>query len=854
METQEAARLRKVLSADKTARGCLEKSDKSWTESDDEAINLLLETHFPGCDNVDDGRVDHEARETPWTLDDSVNISEIVKKEKVEWAVNSFDPYKSGGKDGIIPAMIQKASGSVVPWLVILFKSCLLENYIPKAWREVRVTFIPKAGKSGHSHPKDYRPISLTSFLLKTLERLIDLKIRGSTGFNRLCKAQHAYCKGRSVESALHEVVNTVEKTLQIKEYTMATFMDIEGAFNNLECKSIQRALEKFNVETAISRWINQMLRSRMIESTWGEATGRKNVSRGTPQGGVLSPLLWIICLDELLTELKQKRIKVTAYADDVVILVTGKFPSTLGELTENAMNIVTRWTTQNGLSINPNKTDLVLFTRRRIIRDLVIPKVNGIELKLSTDAKYLGVILDSKMNWKRNTEERTKKATNAMYACRRMFGNRWGLQPYIVNWMYTAIVQPILTYGCVVWWEAVEKRNQLQSLTKIQRMACIGTTGALRSTPTAGMEMILHLLPLDVTIKNNAAKSAIRLKNQDTWKETTYGHGKIIRHFKGLKIPESFDNIIKRNNFESLKIQIPDRKSWNSNSIIQRNGIPIFTDGSKTGTGVGSGVYSEVLGIQKSYRLPNDCSVFQAEILAIKKAAELILGKEIPYNKVTLYVDSQAAIKALASYEVNSRLVLECREALKKIETKCSVQICWVPGHKGYEGNEKADKLAKQGSELQEELSERGIYPSIQTAKRILTENAENITNKSWETLNSCKITRQLWPRLNKKNTQLTLNLDRNSIRILVGVITGHCGIGIMAKRLGIPANDYCRSCNDEEEIESITHLLCECPAIQERRLSTMGARFFENLGEVEKVGPMHILNFIRKTSWFTN
>ena len=103
---------------------------------------------------------------------------------------------------------------------------------------------------------------------------------------------------------------------------------------------------------------------------------------------------------------------------------------------------------------------------------------------------------------------------------------------------------------------------------------------------------------------------------------------------------------------------------------------------------------------------------------MRIRREKRLIIGVEV----------SQAAIKALASNEVNSRLVLECREALKKIETKCNVQICWVPGHKGYEENEKADKLTKQGSELREELSERVIYPSIQTAKRILTETAENI------------------------------------------------------------------------------------------------------------------------------
>ena len=122
------------------------------------------------------------------------------------------------------------------------------------------------------------------------------------------------------------------------------------------------------------------------------------------------------------------------------------------------------------------------------------------------------------------------------------------------------------------------------------------------------------------------------------------------------------------------------------------------------------------------------------------KKSVELITHKGISYNNITLYVDNQAAIKALASNQVNSRLVSDCQDALKKIDTKYSIQICWVPVHKGFEENKKADELAKQGSELKEELSERKIYPHMETSKRRHTYIAGNITNTSQETLSSCK------------------------------------------------------------------------------------------------------------------
>jgi len=87
---------------------------------------------------------------------------------------------------------------------------------------------------STHTTAKDFRPISLTSFLLKSFERMISLHIRATVDPTQISEAQHAYTKGKSTESALHLVVSSIEKSLNIKEYTLIAFLDIEGAFNNV--------------------------------------------------------------------------------------------------------------------------------------------------------------------------------------------------------------------------------------------------------------------------------------------------------------------------------------------------------------------------------------------------------------------------------------------------------------------------------------------------------------------------------------------------------------------------------------------------------------------------------------------
>ncbi|XP_070854154.1 uncharacterized protein [Drosophila suzukii] len=135
------------------------------------------------------------------------------------------------------------------------------------------VVFIPKAGKASHTMTKDFRPISLTSFLLKSFERLIGLHIRSVMDSKQLSAAQHAYSKGKSTESALHAVVSQIEKSLNHKEYALAAFLDIEGAFNNVLPTAITESLTDLGVEIQIVELIHKLLMSKMVTSILGIST-----------------------------------------------------------------------------------------------------------------------------------------------------------------------------------------------------------------------------------------------------------------------------------------------------------------------------------------------------------------------------------------------------------------------------------------------------------------------------------------------------------------------------------------------------------------------------------------------------
>jgi hypothetical protein len=160
-------------------------------------------------------------------------------------------------------------------------------------WRQVKVVFIPKPSRNSYCGPRDFRPISLTSFLLKTMERLMDRFLRDEIlALKPLHPNQHAYQAGKSVETALHQLVVQVKKALDQQKIALGIFLDIEGAFNNTSYHSMCAALARHGVDHTIVRWIRATLEGRLAMATRGGLTRSVAVSRGCIQGGVLSPLL----------------------------------------------------------------------------------------------------------------------------------------------------------------------------------------------------------------------------------------------------------------------------------------------------------------------------------------------------------------------------------------------------------------------------------------------------------------------------------------------------------------------------------------------------------------------------------
>ena len=492
------------------------------------------------------------------------------------------------------------------------------------------------------------------------------------------------------------------------------------------------------------------------------------------------------------------------AYADDVAILISGQFPSVMRELMQTALDQIVNWAGENGLRINPSKTELVLFTGRRVVPQFPLPHIGNTQLNLSPQVKYLGLTLDRKLNWRTTVEERIKKATIAFFTCKRLFGRNWGLRPQMVYWLYISIVRPILTYGALVWWTATRRATIRKELAGVQRMACIGISGAMRTTPTAGLEMILGLQPLDLFIKKCACMTAVRIRNngQLSASPSNTSHANILSEFEGGSGRwRDLDVMFPKVGFDrGYSVKVPSREDWERGGVTgPEGGLVIFTDGSKTVSGTGAGFFSEEPVLDRSYRLEGHVTVFQAEVFAILKASES--AKEIPAESITMCSDSRAALLALASRRTSSRLVNRCGEALTELAGRAEVTLVWVPGHRGIHGNEMADELAGAGAANIQRVAEAGIGRSLAAVRAELEDNLWRETDLRWTGRSDCNKSRTTWPHPNRGRSKRLLSWSRNSVRAAVGAYTGHCLLRGHAKRMGTVADDICRGCGEESE-----------------------------------------------------
>ena len=221
-------------------------------------------------------------------------------------------------------------------------------------------------------------------------------------------------------------------------------FFDIENAYDMMWKEGLLIKLTKIGVGGRAFNWVKDFLFGRKIQVRIGTVMSTQYVvGNGTPQGSVISPLLFSLSINEVFSKLPVD-IGRSLFADDGALWKRGRnIEHVIGKL-QGAINQVTEWGYDWGCKFSTEKTQTVFFTRKRTREDVRL-KMYGEELERVPQFKFLGVVFDERLTWSgyvTRMEEKCKKVINVM---RCVAGREWGASCSALHRLYVALIRSVL-------------------------------------------------------------------------------------------------------------------------------------------------------------------------------------------------------------------------------------------------------------------------------------------------------------------------------------------------------------------------------------------------------------------------
>ena len=417
--------------------------------------------------------------------------------------------------------------------------------------------------------------------------------------------------------------------------------------------------------------WIKSYLYNRRARVCVDRIHSKKILLRhGVPQGGVLSPTLFLLFINDLVSELP-KGVKAALYADDLM-WCKEEYATTATYRMQLVADKLNSWTEKWCVAVNKDKSS-TFFTLSPKQKAGTIT-LGGTPLKEDEEATYLGVTFDKKQTWKQHIAKAEGKAGRKMTILRKLAGTTWGASEKVLKTVYQGTVRPHLEYGSTAW-STTAKTNQ-QALDKVQNQALRLIT-EMRSTPITEMERLTGVQPLcqrrDAKsmmqaekfkcLTNHPMKTRQEGLTKNRLKRSSFVHESMSHQFhdrlpqstlpffppdmlepwvsdiNGIKVHttvpslsdgDTQDNTVKQSLTLAMIAERYPQEAW----------IHVFTDGSATNavTNGGAGILVHFPGGQKvsaSVAVGRHCSNYRAETEALIQAASIVQASDQTANKL---------------------------------------------------------------------------------------------------------------------------------------------------------------------------------------------------------------------------
>lgn len=362
----------------------------------------------------------------------------------IEKLLKNLKTDKAAGPDQISPILLKELHNEVSPIVQILFQLSYDTGVLPREWCTASVS--PLFKKGDRSKPANYRPISLTCILCKTMEHIIASNlVRHFTQNNILYDLQHGFRERRSCETQLVMLVDELARNIQNGKQTDLILLDFSKAFDKVSHNKLLFKLHQFGVRGRNLAWIRGFLSNRSQRVVVdGEFSTSIPVTSGVPQGSVLGPILFLAYINDLPEQVKSQ---VRLFADDTVIYITLDGKGRQSMLQEDLKKLE-HWETLWDMEFNPSKCQVIhITTSRNPIRTKYI--LHGQVLENTSSARYLGVDISDDLNWSTHISRVTNKANSTLGFLRRNIPTK---NQQLRSAAYKAVVRPQLEYAASVW------------------------------------------------------------------------------------------------------------------------------------------------------------------------------------------------------------------------------------------------------------------------------------------------------------------------------------------------------------------------------------------------------------------
>ena len=475
--------------------------DHFYNETNRIYKNIISTSNYD--DDVGDETMDYEEINSEITIDE------------IKTAIKNYQTSgKSADRNKFNPVMFKHLGPKAQDSICKLANLCLNEG--KWIWDKAEVIFLKKHGKTSYSQPGSYRPISISSYIGKLIEKILAARIYKYLMSLKLHDSnQEGFIPKRNTIRYLNRLINGIKGDIQRKLTTLCILIDFEKAFDSVWKAGLIVKMHKIGIRGKILHLINDFLVNRIVTINVNGVIGklRQSCEVGLPQGSALSPILFRIYLMDILEDLENnKEVQLFKFADDGTIKVTGDSTTKCLENLQTAIRSVENWVRKNRMIVNclPDKTEIMCFSTAENDKAL-IPKtfrLCGNDIKLVKSTKALGLIIDEDLSFIEHGASVHKKLVKKWGTICTYCHRHWGFNQQVMIQIIKTLFHSSMFYAGFIWMN----KQSMEEIIKLHYQILKTTIGAVFNLRTSVAHMILGIPPLDLMNKCNLIKHYLKL------------------------------------------------------------------------------------------------------------------------------------------------------------------------------------------------------------------------------------------------------------------------------------------------------------------------------------------------------